>query len=305
MRDVFLSLFCIAALGFSLRYILPDVDIERFRRSVNKLVLYVILPALIFNIVFKADVSQEFYKIPLAAFGGIAASLLLALSIFRFANIPASAKGALIIASAFSNVTYLGLPVLQGIFPSEPEKVSLAAVLFEVSTSPSLLSIGALVAFHYGSKGKAGFREMSLRIIAFPPLWALAVAILIKMAGIALPVFVQISARILGQMAAGLMILSLGMALQLRRIRYAGWMALAVSLQLFVAPLIVHALCRGLHMRQPFWEAAVIEAAMPTQLLTLVIADEFSLDIEVLTSVILVSTLASFFTIPLIRALLF
>jgi predicted permease len=58
-------------------------------------------------------------------------------------------------------------------------------------------------------------------------------------------------------------------------------------------------------MRQPYWEATVIEAAMPTQLLTLVVADEFNLDTELLASVIMASTIISVFTIPTIRFLLF
>ena len=58
-------------------------------------------------------------------------------------------------------------------------------------------------------------------------------------------------------------------------------------------------------MQQPFFEASVIEAAMPTQLLTLIIADEFDLDTESLAMTIFVLTVSSVLTIPLIRYLLF
>jgi hypothetical protein len=62
---------------------------------------------------------------------------------------------------------------------------------------------------------------------------------------------------------------------------------------------------RGLNMSYPFFEASVIEAAMPTQLLTLVIADGFQLGTEILALVIFSITVASLMTIPLIRVALF
>jgi predicted permease len=305
MADVFLSLVIIAALGYSLRYIFPDIDIDQFRRSINRLVLYIILPALIFNVVMNADIGEEFYKIPLAALAGIFLSLLLAAAVYRFFNISNAAKGALIIASAFSNVTYLGLPVLQGIYPGAADKISIVAVLYEVTTSPALLSIGTIVALYYGNKKRLSLKDTILRVFKLPAIWALALAVILKISHIPVPAFILSPAKILGQMAAGLMILSLGMALKLRIIRHGWCVAVAVFIQLIFIPIIVHGMCRMLGMRQPYWEATVIEAAMPTQLLTLVVADEFNLDTELLASVIMASTIISAFTIPAIRFLLF
>jgi predicted permease len=305
MTDVFLSLVIIAALGYSLRYVFPDIDIDQFRRSINRLVLYIILPALIFNVVMNADIGEEFYKIPLAALAGIILSLLLAAAVYRFFNISNAAKGALIIASAFSNVTYLGLPVLQGIYSGAADKISIVAILYEVTTSPTLLSIGAIVALYYGNKKRLSLKETILRIFKLPAIWAVVLAVILKISHIPIPEFILSPTKILGQMAAGLMILSLGMVLKLRIIRHGWCVAVAVFIQLILIPIIVHSMCRILSMRQPYWEATVIEAAMPTQLLTLVVADEFNLDTELLASVIMASTIISVFTIPTIRFLLF
>lgn len=95
MFNVFLSLAIIAAIGSVLRFIFPEMDIEHFRKSINKLVLYVILPALIFNVVYNAEPGREFFHVPIAAFGGIAAALILSFSIFHFIDLPQNTKGSL------------------------------------------------------------------------------------------------------------------------------------------------------------------------------------------------------------------
>ena len=186
MLNVFLSLGVIAGIGSILRYVFPEIDIENFRRSINKLVLYIILPSLIFNIVFNAEIGAEFFQIPIASIGGISAALSLAAIIFVFINIDKKTKGALILASAFSNVTYLGLPVLQGVFSDIPEKIAVVSVLYEVSTTPFLLTIGASIALYYGNKTNLKFKDMLKRVFQLPPLWALAISIILNILNIPL-----------------------------------------------------------------------------------------------------------------------
>lgn len=93
MVDVFLSLIIIASIGYFLKYLFSDLNIDQFRRTINRLVLYVILPALIFNVVINSDIGEEFFKIPISALGGIILSLLAAMAVFNFFKIPRPAKG--------------------------------------------------------------------------------------------------------------------------------------------------------------------------------------------------------------------
>ena len=305
MFNVFISLALIASVGSVLRFIFPDMDIEYFRKSINKLVLYIILPALIFNVVYHAEVGKEFYHIPVSAFGGIVAALILASLVFYFIKLPQNTKGALILASAFSNVTYLGLPVLMGIFASIPEKIAVVSVLFEVTTSPVLLSVGVMIALYFGKKSSLSASAILKRILKLPPLWALGIVLLIKLFAVPVPAFFLMATKTLSVTAVGLMILSLGMALRFKKIRFMMPIFLSVLIQLIFIPLVVFNIGKLLDMNEPFFEASVIEAAMPTQLLTLVVADEFNLDTEILAQVIFITTVLSVGTIPLLRYLLF
>jgi len=305
MLNVFISLALIASIGSVLRLIFPDMDIEYFRKSINKLVLYIILPALIFNVVYHAEIGKEFYHIPISAFGGIVAALILASLVFYFIKLPQNTKGALILASAFSNVTYLGLPVLMGIFASILEKIAVVSVLFEVTTSPMLLSVGVMIALYFGQKSSLSASAVLKRILKLPPLWALGIVLLIKLFAVPVPAFFLMATKTLSVTAVGLMILSLGMALHFKKMRFMMPIFLSVLIQLIFIPVVVFNIGKLLDMNEPFFEASVIEAAMPTQLLTLVVADEFNLDTEILAQVIFITTVLSVGTIPLLRYLLF
>jgi len=143
------------------------------------------------------------------------------------------------------------------------------------------------------------------RIIKLPPLWVLGVVLLVKWLDVPVPAFLLQALKTLSVTAAGLMILSLGMALRIRRVDHPKPMALAVIIQLAFIPLVVFHIGKSLGMSQPYFEAAVIEAAMPTQLLTLVVADEFGLDTEVLAQTIFITTVLSMGSVPFIRHVLF
>jgi len=68
---------------------------------------------------------------------------------------------------------------------------------------------------------------------------------------------------------------------------------------------VVLAAARWIGLQPPYLQAVVLEGAMPTQLLTFVIADRVGLDVERLALCILLNTAASFVTIPLLQRLLF
>ncbi len=305
MINVFLSLGVIALAGAMLRFLFPDMDIENFRKSINRMVLFIILPALIFNVIYHAPVGREFYSVPLAALGGIAAGLCIALLAFRFISLPGSTKGALILGSSFSNVTYLGLPVLMGVFSTIPDQIAVVSILYEVTISPVLLSAGVLIAIHYGNKRKYKPSDYLKRVIKLPPLWALGIVLLVKFANVPVPDFLLEAFKTLGVTAAGLMILSLGMALRFKKMFNLKPIAVAVIVQLAFIPVVVFYIGKCLSMNQPYFEATVIEASMPTQLLTLVVADEFNLDTEVLAQTIFITTILSVGSVPLIRHMLF
>lgn len=305
MTSVFLSLGAIALLGSILQTVFPDWDIENFRKSINKLVLYILLPALIFKVIYTSELGKVFYEVPLVIAAGIFGCLLVAWLIFRFIPIDRKAKGSLLLACAFGNVTYLGLPVLQGIFADQSVDISKVAILSEVTVSPLNLIIGSILAMRYSEDHGLDLKQSLKQVIQLPPIWALVAALGCKFLHIPVPDFILHGTAVLGNAVSGLMILSLGMALKFQRLKHLTPIMVVTGIKLIISPIIVFFAAGALAMSNPYFEAVTIEGAMPSQLLTFVIADRFNLDSELLAQAIFINTVIAFVTIPLIRTMLF
>ncbi len=305
MFSVFLSLATIALIGSSLRWLFPDRDIEEFRQSVNQLVLYILLPALIFTVIYESDLGGVLYEVPLAMVSGIAACLFVAWAILRWFPLDRRTQGSLILASAFGNVTYLGLPVLQGVFSDQALDISKVAILCEVTVGPMNLTVGSLLALRYSEEHGLSLKKSLRQVATLPPLWALAAALVCKFLHLPVPEFILHGAGVLGAAVSALMILSLGMALKPERVDHVLPILTASGIKLLLSPLVVFAAAGMLAIKQPYFEAVTLEGAMPSQLLTIIIADRFNLDSGILAHVVLINTIAAFVTIPLIRSLLF
>ena len=302
MIAAILPLAAIALLGALLRHFNPAM--EQTRQAINKLVLHVLLPALVFRTVMESRLDALFVQIPLVAAAGVLGCLALGFLVFHFLPVPGPTKGAMMLGAAFGNVTYLGLPVLLGAFPERTEQVSEVSVLFEITKSSLNLTLGAMIAIAYGSQEPITLRNTLLEALKLPPVWALAVAIAWKASGIPCPDLVLNTAAILAVTVSGLMMLSLGMALRFTPTRL---MALAVPvavIKLVVSPLIVFAATGPVGLGGIYGTAAVLEGAMPSQLLSFIIAGKFRLDEETLAFVIMVDTVLAFATLPLVRTLL-
>ena len=265
---------------------------------IGTLVLNIFLPALVFRVIFTAQMGAETYQIPIAMFLSILVCLAIAIVVFQAFKLQPDEKGALILASAFGNVTNMGLPVLQGLFPSLQLEVAKVAILSEITTTPLNLSLGMALGTGYKqpqpdrSRGASSVFRDGVRIAwtvfqemtRLPALWAVFIALIWKFSGVPVPAFLLQATQILGDTVTGLMMLSLGMALRYRAIRKPLPLVVASVIKLLVSPVVMFAVASWIGVTAPFFDALVLEGAMPSQLLTFVIADRVGLNAERLAS---------------------
>ena len=204
MTNVFLSLGAIALLGSTLQRLFPDWNIEDFRKSISKLVLYILLPSLIFKVIYTSELGSVLYEVPLAMAAGILGCLLAAWLIFKCIPIDRKAKGSLILACAFGNVTYLGLPVLQGVFAAHALDISKVAILSEVNGGAAEPD-RRFPAGHELQRGAGAepAAESETGLAQLPPLWALAAALGCKFLYVPLPAFILHGTSVLGAVGVG------------------------------------------------------------------------------------------------------
>ncbi len=299
MTAVFLPLAAIALIGAVLRHSVPGM--EEARKNLNLLVLYVFLPALVFHTVMNSQLDRLFYVIPLAAATGVLSCLTLGFLAFHFLPIPGETKGAMMLACAFGNVTYFGLPVLLGTFPGHAVEMAQVAVLFEVTKSSLNLSLGAMIAIAYGTQEPITVKKTLGEVIKLPPLWALALALIWKATHVPGPTFLMDATGMLSAGVSGMMILSLGMALKFRLTHLMALLIPVAAIKLLASPYIVAHVVGPLGIAGMFGSGSILEAAMPSQLLSFVIAGRFKLDEETMAFVIMADTLLAFATLPLIH----
>lgn len=298
MYNLLLSFGLIILAGVGFRRLRLGIDASVLRQAISVSVFNLFLPCLCVKVVSTAKIDVETLLVPATAWLTTLSGLIIAIAVYtgRFINIKSSEKGILIIGAAFGNVTYLGLPVITGVYGYEAAKY---AIFFDLlATTPLLWLVGASLASRYGEGKGFDIRESLKTIASLPPLWGILAGIALKLMDINLPEFIMRFLSMLGELVAPLMIFSIGLALSLPRIRHAYVIIPAIIIKLAVMPFIAYITAIMLGLKGTALASCIVEGAMPTMVLSLLIAARFNLDESLAAFVIVVTTALSFVTLP-------
>lgn len=289
-----LPIFSIAGAGFLLaRYAGVDV------KTVSRVVFYSLLPCLAFRLLITSTASgPNVGRLMLLAVLIMAAMGLLGYVAARALGLDSASARAFLMVVMFSNGGNYGLPVVRFAFGSEALTY---ATIFFLTGSVTTYVAGA---FFAGSRrGKiAGALD---KIWRMPSLYGVAIALIVLAIGRPVPTMVMRPVEMLSDAALPVMILVLGM--QLERAVWPsrpGIMVLAVGISLLAAPFVALGLASLVGVSGAAKQAAVILSSMPVAVVTTILALEFELAPEFVTSAVFVSTVASPLTLtPLIAYL--
>ena len=120
-----------------------------------------------------------------------------------------------------------------------------------------------------------------------------------NLSGIDVPAWLLQATSVAGQVVAPAMLFSIGLALTVPRLALLPTLAPALLIKLVLAPVAGSLLIGLLIADAPTARATLLEAAMPTMVLTIVFAERYGLDEELLAQAILFSTILSMITLPL------
>lgn len=186
---------------------------------------------------------------------------LLFWSLGRALGLARAQVGALTLVGGLGNTSFVGVPMIETLHGTDG--VGLGLLIDQLGSYLALSTLGVAAAAWYSVDGRLSGREMLRRIVTFPPVIALAIAILSRPMAYP-PALDQMLARI-GDVLAPLALLSVGMQLRLDAIReHARALALGLSYKLVLAPaLVVGLLCAADADLSMVTRVSVIEAAMP------------------------------------------
>lgn len=298
MFTTLIGMSSIIAVGLAWRLLLGGEQAEAVRAQLARAVYAIFLPALVLHVMWKTPVNLDVLRIPVVAAAGVLLSLLAAVLIYGDGRRVGGRKaaGALLLASCFGNVTYLGLPVLSQTFGAWAQSVAIPFDLF--ANTPLLFTVGIMVAGRFGGSDKLAHPMVEL--LRVPALWAAVAGLLLSLFATPMPAWVDESLGVLGAAVVPLMLLSIGMALRWQ----SGWLGRAPALlpviviQLLLMPLIVWGACIGVGMPNKLLAPSVIEGAMPCMVLGLVLCDRFKLDASLYAEAVSLTTILSLLTLP-------
>lgn len=273
------------------------LDADTLRNSLTTLVYVLLLPALVLVVLWRAELSLDALRVAVLAMVGIGAGIGSAWLWFRYQRPSGAALGALLLAAAIPNATYMGLPVLEASLGLWARAVAIQYDLF--ACTPLLLSVGVMLAQHYGGVGERAHPLHNL--LRVPPLWAAIIGVSLNLLEVPLP---KLFGDVMDMLAAGvvpLMLFSLGLGLRWG----SGWgrrMSLVlpvVAIQLLLMPLIVWGVSDVVGLGGQVRTAVVLEAAMPSMVLGIVLCDRYRLDSSLYAMAVTLSTALSALTLPL------
>ncbi len=268
-------------------------------RPVARLTFWALAPALIFTSLYGSEVrptvfGQVFSFVLLfsLAMWGIAHLLCRALGLER------RSESGVVLALIFTNCGNYGLPFL--LF-SLGQKAFDLGIVYLVSQQILLSTLGILIA----SRGERYSFKSFLEILRAPLLYAVAAGLALHESGLIIPEYLLRPLSMLAEATIPTFLILLGLQLsQVRlgnRLREAGSVT---ALRLCGAPLLAWPILALLGVGGLLRTVMILEASTPAAVNALLLALEYDRDPELVSSIVLLTTVASIGTLPLLLMLI-
>lgn len=302
--ETLIQMFSLVVLGVLWRYFAPGQhSVATVRQVLSDIVLDIMLPALVIHVVWSASIGLQSLEISFIAACGILAAVLVSSSLCHQCNLNRPRTGAVVLAASFANVTYLGLPVLVSLYGDWGAGIAIQYDLF--ASTPLLFSLGFFLAARYGEIENTQLHPVR-NFLRLPPVWAAIIAVILNVFNVPHHPLLDNVLQLIGASVIPIMLLVLGMSLEwtsLRRDRLPG-LVVVLLIQLCLMPIVVWLVSSNMGISGNLKVALVLEAAMPSMLIGLVVCDRFKLDTALYAAAVSLSTLISFVTLPLWYSLL-
>ena len=289
--EVILPVVLVALVGVALaRSFRLDMD------TVGKINLYGLTPLLAFDSVMKTEVSGG------QAVQLVGGYLLVTLVVGLVALVAARrqdqpTRRAMIASVVVGNNGNFGLPI--ALLALGRPGLDQAVVIF-VTSLVVMYTVGPAL---LGSHG--GMADAVLTVVKLPVAWALGAGLIVRTAGVTLPVGVARGVELLAQSAIPMVLIALGLQLgQRSSLRLTAPVLVASGVRVVVLPVLATGLGLLLGLRGLELSSLILACAMPTAVNAFMLAREYGSNPELVASVVALTTLASLGTIALVVALL-
>ena len=302
MDIIFVIIFLIL-LGWSLKNL--GLLSEKDKVSLNNIVIYVGIPALIFNSMLqnvRADELVSYFKLTmfiiLISLIGTALSFVVGKHILK---LKPTSLAAFILVCACGNTAFMGFPIISGFYGTEGFT---RAIFCDVATLMILVPLATYLGAKIGGKKT----NMIKQILKFPPVfsWILALALILLGVNMdMMPSFFSSILELLSGIVVPLIMISLGISLSPKYLKIALIPAAAVTaIHLVIVPLAGVLALPLFQFAELDKKVAVMEAGMPPAMTPIVFAEIYGFDTKLISAATFLATAVSLATIPAIHLLL-
>ncbi|KHT03726.1 AEC family transporter [Pectobacterium brasiliense] len=305
-HQIFLSLplFVLIALGYSLiRYGKWPTTVTD---GMTRFVFSVAMPAMLFRLM------SDFSKRPvvdarllIAFFGGCLLVFVLGRIVARKVFHLDGVSGSLFALSGiFSNNVMLGLPIATLMLGEEAIPSVALVVVFNGLILWTLVTVSVEWARN-GALSLQGFTKTALGVLKNPLIIGILSGTLFSLTGLPLPSYVDQPLAMMGQIAAPLSLVALGMGLAEYRVRDGWQISTAIcTIKLLVQPLVIWGIAIALGLPEMETRAVVLLGSMAVGVNVYLMSRQFDVLGGPVASSLLLSTAMAALTTPLILTLM-
>jgi predicted permease len=294
------QLFIVLGLGYFLNKI--KLFDNNLNKKLNKLLLNVTTPALILSSVASIEHSgndSEVFFVLLVAIIIFALLPIISYILVRIMRIPIHQRGLYMFMTVFSNIGFMGFPVMKAIFGNE---AVFYTAIFNLIFNFLVFTLG-IVLINYGTTNQI---KLKARNLLSPGIISSFIAILVYFSQIKMPTVLGSTFEMVGSITTPLAMMLIGSTLaniDIKEVFTEFRIYPYTIIKQLLIPFIAYPILNYFISSPLVLGVALINLAMPVGNSAVLFANEYDGDVALAAKSVFITTLISVFTIPLIVAL--
>lgn len=308
MLKVLLPVGFFIVLGVIWRFAKPNgVTADSLKKSINALILWVLLPLVVFLTMYDLPLNDAALRILLYVLG----TTLIALGVAWFwllkTRLSGKTKGAYLIAAVFGNVLFLGLPLNKMLLADWSMRVAIEYML--VANVLLLFTAGAIFAKNLAESGKPSINKSASAVfkdyptwMKEPVLWAALIGLIFNLADAGMPEWTSQIVTMIYSLLIPLLLFSVGLSLNWMK----NWknqligVIPVVVIQLILVPLLMWVMVSlfgsaGVKTTK----ALLLDSMLPATLFGFVMCERYKLDTDAYALAFTATSVLALITAPI------
>lgn len=264
-------------------------------KALSEIAFFLLLPCLVFRTLYQVDIQGDLKYIIILQILLTTAMVIIIKTIAYIKKMTSQMESAILLGSVFMNSGNYGAAFCLFAFGQVGFEL---AITFWVIQLILMNSLGV----YFANRHQASIKKSMIVILRMPVVYAAVAGISFQLLNLKIPLFIYNPIDLLSSATIPLIMLLLGMQLaQVKLTKRWGAISLGASLRLIISPLVAWIIVVYLlPVEGVLAKVLIIEAAMPTAIVTTLLAAQNNTEPDVVSGITLSTTLFSMVTLSLL-----